>query len=76
MPTPDPIYGEWASRSFVLKNKTGTAPIFLGGLNVTTATGFEWAPADGPLDTNVEPAETLYGIADTPQTIHVLSQGR
>lgn len=75
-PDPAPTYGEWATRQFLLKNKTGTAPVFLGAANVSTSNGFEWAPTDGPLDIELEPGESLYGVADTQQTIHVLAQGR
>ena len=61
----------------LLKNVTGTASVYLGPSGVTTATGFEWAPADGPLTWELEPGESLYGIvAATQQTVHVLKAGR
>lgn len=61
----------------LLKNVTGTASVFLGPSGVTTANGFEWAVADGPLEIELEPGESLYGVvAATQQTVHVLKQGR
>lgn len=69
---------DWAVRSFVAKNATATASVFLGGSDVTAATpAFEWAITDGPLTFELEPGESLYGIvAVTTQTLHVLRQGR
>lgn len=63
--------------SFVVKNITGTAAIFLGPSGVTTSSGFQWDVADGPLAIDLEPGESLYGIvASTSQTCHVLGAGR
>lgn len=69
---------DWARRSFLVKNMTGTASVFLGTSGVTAAApAFEWAVADGPLMIDLEPGEELYGIvAATTQTLHVLRQGR
>lgn len=66
------------TKRFLLKNATATAAVFLEvGAPATTGAGFEWAVADGPLEIALEPGEKLYGIvAATPQTIHVLKQGR
>lgn len=65
------------TRRFLLKNATGTASVFLGPQGVTTATGFEWTTTAGPIEVEIEPGEKLYGIvAATPQTLHVLGQGR
>lgn len=74
----DPGEGDYRNRRFIIKNSTGTASVFLGGSGVTTATGLEWAPDDGPLgDIELEPGESLYGIvAATTQTVHVLRTGR
>lgn len=68
--------GEWATRHYLLKNKTGTASVFLGAQGVAAADGFEWEVADGPLEIDLEAGEQLYGLASPAQTIHVLSQGR
>jgi hypothetical protein len=66
-----------SSLSFVLKNITATASVFLGDPGVTAANGFEWAPADGPLSIDLEPGEKLYGIvAVTQQALHALQAGR
>lgn len=73
----DPGEGDYRSRTFLLKNVTASATVFLGASGVATGTGFAWAAADGPLEVELEPGESLYGIvASTPQTIHVLRQGR
>ena len=62
---------------FRVKNLTGTASIYLGPSGVTTANGFEWAVADGMLEFELEPGESLYGIvAATTQTVHAIKQGR
>lgn len=62
---------------FLLKNLTGTASIFLGPSGVTTANGFEWKITDPPLEIELEPGESLYGIvAAAAQTVHALRQGR
>lgn len=63
--------------SFVLKNLTASASIYVGPSGVTTSNGFEWAVSDGPLSIDLEPGEELYGIvASTSQTVHVLKAGR
>lgn len=68
--------GDNIGASVVLKNVTGTASVFLGPSGVTTANGFEWAPADGPLSIDLGREEKLYGIvAVTTQTLHVLATG-
>jgi hypothetical protein len=70
---------DWATRSFLVKNLTGTAAVFLNGANTVTAAtpAFQWDVADGPLAFDLEPGEELYGIvAVTTQTVHVLRQGR
>lgn len=73
----DPGEGDYRSRKFLLKNITGTATVFVGPSGVTTGTGFAWAVSDGPLEVELEPGESLYGIvASTSQTVHVLRQGR
>lgn len=62
---------------FLLKNATGTASVFLGGSDVTTGNGFEWAVADGALPISLEPGEKLYGrVASGTQTVHALKAGR
>lgn len=66
-----------SNRSFILKNITGSAAVFVGPSGVTTSSGFQWDVADGPLSVDLEPGESVYGIvASTPQTLHVLSGGR
>lgn len=72
------VVGDYTALSFVLKNLTGTASIFLGGgAAVTTGNGFEWAPGDGPISIDLEPGESLYAIvAAGTQTVHSLTQGR
>lgn len=70
---------DWATRSFLVKNLTATASVFLNGANTVTAAtpAFQWDAADGPLSVDLEPGEELYGIvAVTTQTVHVLRQGR
>lgn len=60
--------------SYVVKNVTGTAPIFLGGgPAVTVINGFEWVVADGPLTIDLQAGEDLYGIVDeVTQTCHTM----
>ena len=66
-----------SARRFRLKNLTATASVFLGPAGVTTANGYEWTTAEGPLERVLEPGESLYGIvAATPQTLHALGGGR
>lgn len=61
----------------LLKNVTATVSVYLGPAGVTTSNGFEWAVADGPVEVELEPGESLYGIvAVTTQTVHALKQGR
>ena len=68
---------DWGGKSFLLKNVTATAAVFLGPSGVTTANGFQWDTADGPITWTLEPGESLYGIvASVTQTIHVASTGR
>lgn len=75
--TTDAREGDWGNRRALLKNLTGTASVFLGPQGVTTATGFQWDPADGPLEIELEGGESIYGIvAAVTQTLHVLAQGR
>lgn len=73
-----PGEGDYRSRSYLLRNLTASAPVFLGGDNtVTTGNGFQWDSASGSVQITLEPGESLYGIVTaTPQTIHVLSSGR
>lgn len=69
--------GDFGTRRALIKNPTATASVFLGPSGVSTATGFQWDVADGPLEVELEPGESLYGIvAATAQTLHVLAQGR
>lgn len=68
--------GDYSNERFLLKNRTGTGSVFLGGADVTTATGFEWEPLDGALEIELEPSEVLYAVAASAQTIHVLRLGR
>lgn len=70
---------DFATRSFVAKNVTGTVSIFLDGSAAVTAAAdaFRWDVADGPLTFDLEPDEELWGIVVTGmQTVHVLGQGR
>jgi len=68
---------DFGTKRALIKNLTGTASVFLGPQGVTTANGFQWDVADGPLEVELEPGEAIYGIvAATPQTLHVLAQGR
>lgn len=65
------------TRRFRIKNTTGSASVFLGPQGVTTANGYEWTAAEGPLEVTLEPGEKLYGIvAALGQTVHVLASGR
>jgi hypothetical protein len=68
-----------ATLSFIVKNVTGSATIWLNGTNaVSSSNGLQWDPSDGPLgDLWLEPGEALWGIvASVPQTLHVLGSGR
>lgn len=69
---------DWAVRSFLVKNHTGTESVFLGPSDVAAGTpAFEWATTDGPLTVDLEPGEALYGIVvAATQTLHVLRVGR
>ncbi len=61
----------------LLHNKTGTEAVFLGPTGVTTATGYEWTVAHGPLSVSLEPGESLFGIIVTAtQIVHTLKAGR
>ncbi len=61
----------------LLRNTTASATVFLGDATVTIGAGFSWLTTDGPLEIELEPGESLYGIvAATPQTLNVLKQGR
>lgn len=65
-----------APLSIVMKNRTGTESVFLGGAAVTTATGYEWQTTDGPLSVDLLYREKLWGIVATnAQTLHVLKGG-
>lgn len=68
--------GDYRTTTHVLKNTTGTAPIFLGGAEVTNVDGFEWQPSDGPFELTLEPGEQLYGYASADQDVQVLTGGR
>jgi hypothetical protein len=58
------------ARSLLLKNKTGSASVWLGGKTVDETTGYEWETTDGPIGIDV--SGHLYAHAETDQTIHVL----
>jgi hypothetical protein len=74
--TPDVIQGDYQAAAFLVKNVTG-GDVFLGGdSSVTTNSGFKWSATDGVLTVELEPGESLYGIAASNQTIHVLRTGR
>lgn len=65
--------------SYLVKNLTGTAAVFLGGDNTVTAgtPAFQWDTTDGPLMVSLEPGEALWGIVTAvAQTLHVIRQGR
>lgn len=67
---------EQREQSFLIKNKTNTESVYLGGEAVTTATGLEWATTDGSLSVDLKFREKLYGIVATnTQTLHVLENG-
>jgi hypothetical protein len=51
-----------------------TAPVFLGPANVTATTGFEVA-IGGSISLDLGQGESLYGVAATIQTAHVLRTG-
>lgn len=68
--------GDYRNTHHVLKNVTATAPIFLGGPNVSDVDGFEWQASDGAFDLDLEPGEQLYGYASVEQDVQVLSGGR
>lgn len=65
-----------APLSIVMKNRTSTESVFLGGSAVTTATGYEWQTTDGPISVDLAYREKLWGIvAVATQTLHVLKAG-
>lgn len=68
--------GDYRTTNHVLKNTTATAPIFLGGPNVTDVDGFEWQASDGAFELTLEPGEQLYGYSSVAQDVQVLSGGR
>lgn len=68
---------DYKARRYLIKNKTGTASVFIGGSGLTTGNGFEWEVGDGALTVDLEAGETLYAIVATgTQTLHVLQVGR
>jgi hypothetical protein len=69
--------GDFRTVRVLLKNATGTAPVFVGGSGLTAANGFQWDVADGPLALVLEPGESISGIvASVTQAIHVIIEGR
>lgn len=64
--------------AFLLKNMTGTAPIYLEvGSAATTTNGFRWDPTDGPMSLTLDKGEVLYAISGgADQTVHLLRAGR
>lgn len=69
------------TRSYVIKNKTKTASVFLDGADTVTsnAPSFEWEIDDGPHAFQLEPGEKVYGrlaAGQANQTVHVASSGR
>lgn len=58
----------------ILKNKTGTAAVYLELDGAASAsTSYEWAVADGPITLELAPGVTVKGLsAGVDQTIHVL----
>lgn len=64
-----------SGQALVVKvTSAATAPVFLGPANVTTTTGFEVA-IGGSISLDLGQGETLYGVATTIQTVHVLRTG-
>ena len=65
---------------FIAKNKTGTASIYVGPEDLTAGdggTGFEWAPADGPLIWKLRRGEQLFArlaAGAAAQTVHILAR--
>lgn len=76
--------GNFDEVSVLLKNRTGSAAIFLGGSAVTTTDGFQWDAADtlsvdfhawGAARGSGARVRTIYGVvATTTQTVHVLAE--
>lgn len=50
--------------SVLVRNTHATTSVFLGGVGVTTTTGYELL-AGGAASINLFPGETLYGVAAT-----------
>lgn len=68
-----------AGASAVLINVTASAPVYLGGPDVTSADGVRWDPALGPLSVELGPGEELYAVrdaADANQDVHALGFGK
>lgn len=62
-----------SSLSVLVKN-TGASTVYLGTAGVTSANGFPWAAADGPISFDLGSGEVLYGIcaSATSSTVAVL----
>lgn len=70
---------DYRTKTFIVKNVTGTQPVYLGKdtTEASAVNGFAWAASDGTLTIDLEPGETLYGLsAGATQTLHTLEAGR
>lgn len=77
VPAGDIEQADYRIRRYLIKNKTATASVFVGGSGLTTGNGFEWEVGDGALVVDLEPGETLLAVVATgTQTLHVLQVGR
>lgn len=66
------------TRSILLANETASASIFLEtDADATTANGYEWKPADGPISIDLPAYERLSMISGgVTQTVRALRVGR
>lgn len=66
--------GNMARSSCLVRNR-GAVPVYLGGLTVTTANGFQLDPAES-VAVDLAPGDALYGVvASGSASCHVLQVG-
>lgn len=75
--THSPVQGDFGAQSFVLRNLTQTATVYLGSdATVTNTGGFPWYVSDQPVSIELEPGESVWGYASSAQAIAALKAGR